>query len=907
MTPEQWEQTKRLFLAALEREPALRSDFLAEACAGDAALRREVESLLVAHEGVDDFIEAPAADVAAALLSESQTGLVAGQMVGPFRVEKVVARGGMGEVYLAEDTRLGRRVALKFLPPQFTSDADRVRRFEREARAASALNHPHIVTVYEIGHADSLHYIAAEFVEGETLRGHLTNARMTLGEVLDVATQIASALQAAHKAGVVHRDIKPENVIVRPDGYVKVLDFGIAKLTGRGSASEEMNSEAPTRALTSTSPGVVMGTAHYMSPEQARGEGVDARTDVWSLGVVLYEMVSGRAPFVGETPSHILVSIMEGEPPPLSLDEEVPPGLERIISKALRKEREERYRTAGEMADDLKNLRETLPVESRLKRLRRSDEGGGAPAAEGGGHTSLKAARASATDTSGSARAHLTTSAQFVIDGIRRHRGGAVFASTTALVLLAALLYFFNFANRGGAAIESVAVLPLVNAGGDPEAEYLSDGVSESLINSLAQLPGLKVIARSSSFKYKGKEVDSREVARALGVAAILTGRVTRRGDDLSISVELVDARDNTHIWGEQYNRKESDLPQVQAELSRKIAEALRPRLTAGEQQQLAKGETVNLQAYELLLKARFTWSKGGTENRKTALSYYQQATEVDPTYALAYAEMVFSYIGLITNNELKPKEFMPKAEAAARKALELDEGLAEAHLAVANVKRADWDWTATERELKRALELNPNLVRAHIAYAAYLRIHGRREECVAEWNRIRELDPLSPAAKQAVLAGPVIFRQNEQALAIAKEMLEQDKSNPDAHTDVGRLYERLGRYQEAIAAYQEAIRLGDDSPDTQTLLGAAYARGGEREKARAILKRLETGQEYISPANLAILHVALGERDQAFAQLEAAYAAHAQDLIWLRGEWEFDELHSDPRFDDLVRRIGLE
>jgi tetratricopeptide (TPR) repeat protein len=385
-----------------------------------------------------------------------------------------------------------------------------------------------------------------------------------------------------------------------------------------------------------------------------------------------------------------------------------------------------------------------------------------------------------------------------------------------------------------------------------------------------------------------------------------VTGRIAQIGDNLQINVELVDARDRRQIWGKQYNRKSSDLLAVQSEISREIAQELRLRLTKAEEQQLTQARAVNPQAYDLFLKGRASWNKGGTENRKKAIEYYQQAIAVDPGYALAYAELSGSYSSLITFNELQQNEFAPKAEAAALKAVELDENLAEAHLAVANIKINAWDWPVAEREIKRALELNPNLVRAHRLYAIYHRIHGRREEALAELDRARELDPLSISASQARLDALAMFRQNAEALDLAKKILELDKSNPRAQEAVGLFYSRVGQYREAIAAYQEEIKLGDNSPDVQIVLGAAYAKSGERDKARAILERYESGKEYISPVDLAVLHVALGERDQAFAALEKAYAAHDQQLIWLRGEWEFDVLHSDPRFQDLVRRVGL-
>jgi serine/threonine protein kinase/Flp pilus assembly protein TadD len=913
MTPERWQQIDQLFHSAVERDSGERAAFLSEACAGDDSLRKEVQSLIESHELSDSFIETPAADLAAELLGSGEARLTAGQSVGPYRIVSLLGEGGMGEVYLADDTRLNRKIALKLLPPHFTINPDRVRRFDREARAASALNHPNIVTIYEIGQSDSAHFIATEFVDGKTLRQLINEKPFTLSEALNVTIQVAGALTGAHAAGIVHRDIKPENIMLRADGYVKILDFGLAKLT----EAQITDSELETPTLLQSNPGLLMGTVQYMSPEQARGKKVDARSDIWSLGVVLFELLAGRVPFSGETPSHVMVSLMEDELPPLTSYADVPAELERIVSKALRKNQKQRYQTVSRLALDLKSLKRELQLEAHLKGSLEAVPSSKERTTKSDGQA-VSAARASAKRTVDIGVAHPTSSAEYLVSEIRRHKRVvlpvlAALAAFGALTAMAAYFAYSRYWAEGGRAnvssavsIRSVAVLPFENQTNDANSEYLSDGISESLINSLSQLPGIKVSSRNSSFKYKGKNADPQEVAKALGVETIMTGRVEQRGDNLLISVELVDARDRTQVWGEQYNRKAADLLAIQSEISSEIARKLRLHLTAGEQQQLAKHETVNLQAYELLLKGRFSWRKGGTANRKAAVEYYRQATAVDPSYALAYAEISGSYDSLITNNELDPKEFAPRAEAAARKALDLDENLAEAHLAMASVKVSAWDWAAAEHEIKRTLEVNPNLVRAHSKYGVYLMTHGRREEAVVELDRVRELDPLAPSAKWAVINRLSMLRQNEPALDAAKKLLELDQGSPDAQIRVGTLYLRLGRYREAIAAYQEAIKLGEDNPDSQILLGAAYARSGERDKTRAILKRLETGKEYVSPVGFAVLHFALGERDQGFAALEAAYAAHDQQLIWLRGEWEFDQLHSDPRFEDLVRRIGL-
>lgn len=487
----------------------------------------------------------------------------------------------------------------------------------------------------------------------------------------------------------------------------------------------------------------------------------------------------------------------------------------------------------------------------------------------------------------------------------RRSKSSTMLAASAAVIVLAAVAYVFYPARNRGAVIGSIAVLPFTNEGSDPEVEYLSDGISESLIDSLSQLSGWKVIAGSSSFKYKGKAVDPQEEARLLGVEAILTGRVLRRGDQLQITVELIDARNNTRLWSKRYNRRVTDLLSLQSEISREIAANLRRQLTAGEQRQFTKRETIDPVAYELLLKGRFYANKGGTDNHKRAVEYFKQAIDIDPAYALAYASLSSEYSQLINITVLDPREFIPKAEMAARKAVDLDENLAEAHLAMADVNLYAWEWAAAEREHKRAIELNPNLARAHRRYMFYLIIHQRNGEALAEGRRARELDPLSSVQTTPVYE-LLLTHQFDQAIEAAKKLLEADQNNPDLHTLVGFVYARIGQYPEAIAAYQKGIRLGDDSTDAQSYLAEAYAKAGETEEARAILKQLEEGKEYISPTQLAFIHAALGEKDKAFALLERAYSGHDQQLIWLGIEGGYTSLHSDPRFQDLMHRIGL-
>ena len=826
-----------------------------------------------------------------------------GTRLGHYEVRSLLGAGGMGEVYLADDLTLHRKVAVKLLGADLISNEDRLQRFEREAYAASSLNHPNILTIYEIGTENEFHFIITEFIEGESLSQRLKREPIELLEGLEVGIQIASALSAAHEAGIIHRDIKPDNIMLRHDHVVKVLDFGLAKLSEQASAA--LDPELRTRVLQATAPGIVMGTSRYMSPEQARGEAVDARTDIWSLGVVIYQMATGRLPFSGKTNSDVLAAVIQTDPPALTTyAPDVPEDLDRIVTRTLRKDPEQRYQSVKDLELDLKNLRQHLKFETELKRS------GDAKRSSPAGRQATRRVMGSARTSAGRAGNQIQTkpTARSILWKIERHKRAALFilATIVALTITGAYFTYTRYAARGKAGITSLAVLPFANIGNDPETEYLSDGISESLINQLSQLPGIKVIANTSSSRYKGQNADPQDVARALDVAAVLTGKVLQRGDALSISVELVDARDRTHLWGEQYDRKATDVLAVLAEISREIVEKLRLRLTAGQQKQVATREQVNPEAYEFLLKGRFYHSKGGAENRKKALDYFNQAIAVDPAYALPYAELSNTYRALVSNSILDPKEYLPKAEAAAHRALDLDESLADAHYAQANLKAYRWEWEDAEREYQRAIELSPNLAEAHRYYARFLSFMGRHQQALDQIKRAKELDPLSPAVY--VTLGHILYnaRQYDQAIEVLNKTLELDQSYSGAYWFLGYCYSAKGRYAEAINAYEKAIKMGQDAPATQIRLGSAYAQMGNRARAQAILKQLQTSKAYVSPFELAILYAALGDTDQAFASLEKAYEAHDVLFQTLGVSAEWDPLRSDPRFQDLLRRVGL-
>jgi serine/threonine protein kinase/Tfp pilus assembly protein PilF len=847
-----------------------------------------------------------------ALPKEQNTTLPPDSQFGRYEIRSLLGIGGMGEVYLAYDSKLRRQVALKLLPAELTQNKGRLARFEREAYAASSLNHPNIMTIHEIGDEGGHHFIASEYIEGESLRQHTKHGHLELRETLGLTSQIADALSVAHEAGIVHRDIKPENVMVRRDGYVKVLDFGLAKLAHEtATAVKEVNSDAPTRvAPVNTEPGMVMGTANYMSPEQARGLEVDSRSDIWSVGVVLYEMVAGKLPFEGGTTTDVLSMILHREPPSLLLyQSSLPTELERIVEKALAKERDGRYQNAKDLSVDLKRLKQRLELDAELERSITPEEEArrtSSRAAPGLSGTMLNGPNVTATPTNDASAAHTISSAEYVVGEIKRHKRAAAVVLATLVLAITAAVFYYTYSSRRSPAITSVAVLPFANLSGDPNMEYLSDGVSESLINSLSELPSLKVISRGSVFKYKGKEVDPQEVARALGVQAIVTGRVLQRGDQLQVSVELVNASDKTQMWGEQFNRKATDALAVQMEISRQIADKLRLRLTSAEQQQLVKDTRVNPEAYELLLKGRFYVAKSTPEGYRKAVEYYTQAIAIDEKYALAYALLSDAYRGMGAASYLDPKEATPKAEAAARKALELDEGLAEAHAAQASLRVDSWDWVGAEQEFKRAIDLNPNLAKAHNGYASFLGKVARHDQAIGESKRARELDPLNTRLNANVGYALYWARQYRQAIEQLKKALEMDKNLGYTHVILGYTYEAAGQYNEAIAELQEAIRLKGDNTSDKCYLGYALAKAGRHAEAEAILKQLETTKEYVSPGELAVLYSGLGDKEQALAALERAYTAHDLQMQFLGIDPFLDPLRSEPRFKDLVRKVGL-
>ena len=838
---------------------------------------------------------------------EQNTTLSPNSQFGRYEIRSLLGAGGMGEVYLAYDSKLRRKVAIKLLPPELTQNKARLGRFEREAYAASSLNHPNIMTIHEIGEEGDTHFIASEYIEGESLRQRMRSA-LDLRETLGLMSQVADALSIAHEAGIVHRDIKPENVMVRRDGYAKVLDFGLAKLAHEtATSSTDVGTEAPTRAAPiNTEPGMVMGTASYMSPEQARGLDVDARSDIWSVGVVLYELVAGKLPFEGSTTTDVLAMILHREPPSLLLyQSSLPAELERIVEKALAKDRDARYQTAKDLSVDLKRLKQRLEVEAELERSITPEEEARRTAIGAGAAVTAMSSKAMATPTNEATVAHTVSSAEYVVGEIKRHKIAAVAVVAVIVASVAAVVYYSYFVRRP-AGVTSVAVLPFTNLSGDPNMDYLADGLSESLINNLSQLPSLKVISRGSSLKYKGKEVDPQEVAKALGVEAIVTGRVMQRGDQLQVSAELVNASDKTQMWGEQFNRKTTDALMVQMEIAQQIAAKLRSRLTTAEQQQLVKDAKVNPEAYELMLKGRFYLTKNRIETQWKGIECLNQAIALDGKYASPYAELARAYRWLGANSVVDPKEVRPKAEAAVRKALELDEGLADAHYVLADLYMDEWNWAGAERENKRAIELNPNLSNAHSKYSIFLSMLSRHDQAIQEARKARELDPLSVVTNLNLGFALFFSRQYNQAVEQLKNALEMDPNNVISHEMLGLTYSAMGKYNEAIAEYKECLRLAGKLPGAECYLVYALAKAGQRDEAEKVLKHLETTKDYVSPAELAIAYAGLGQKEQALSSLERAYTAHDLQMQFIGVDPHYDSLRTEQRFKELIQKVGL-
>ena len=865
MTPERWQETERLFHAVLNVKPEERAAFLDAACANDARLRDEVEALLRSDGDEANSVEMIPSIVAAAWVKQSGEGRLVGRVMGRYRILAPLGSGGMGEVYLAEDTTLNRKVALKLLPAHFTQDRDRLRRFDQEARAASALNHPNIITIYEIGQWDDTQFIATEFIEGKTLRDRMQLGRMPLPEILEIGTQVAGALAAAHAAGIVHRDIKPANIMVRTDGYVKVLDFGLAKLTATVSAQADR-----------TDLGRVMGTINYMSPEQALGQPLDDRTDLFSLGVVLYEIATGARPFEGESDAAIYDAILN-KAPPTRANPILPPELDRIIRHALEKDRELRYQTANDLRADLKRLEHNSASKPAL--------------------TSADPARLVPTPNAANRSRSLRT---------------AIIA--IAIVLLASGGFWWSrVTNRSadsenglGTSEKSIAVLPFENLSEDKANAYFASGMQDEILTKLAQVGKLRVISRTSTEKYQKSPQDLRTISRELGVTAILEGSVQRAGDDLLINVQLIDPATDNHLWAESYKRRFENIFDMEAEVAQKVADALKVKVPASRQHRLLVAPTTNSHAHDLFLRAHALGAHSDQQSLERKIELLQQAVTEDPHYAVAWGDLAGAYL-TIADAYRAPLDVLGPMRHAAQMAVESDDKAAVGHIWLGAVAMLyDRNFPLAKRELERAVELDQNSSDAHRWFGWYLaRVERNFDAGRTELQRARSLDPFYTWPLWFESAIDLAKGDYPTALQLAERVMEIDSRFFYDVDPIAHVYAAMDRWPDAVKRY-ESLPAGTLAlPNFE--LAVCYARMGQNERARQMLADLEevAKQRYIDQTHIAAIYSALGDKDKAFSALDRACDDRSARVSTPRFFFWLAPLFEDPRFAALENKVA--
>ena len=883
MKDERWQQVEDLYDATLKRVPKERSAFLSRECAGDEQLRHEVESLLAYEQRAERFIELPALDVAARMMADELSGIKEGDKFNQYQIITRLGAGGMGEVYLAEDSRLKRKVALKFLPVVLTKDKSHLHRFEVEARAVAALSHPNVCTIHEVIETeDGRHCIVMEYIEGMTLRERLMKGRMQVNEALEIAVQIASALSSAHARGIVHRDIKLENVMLHRDGYVKVLDFGLAKLAETRVAPA--NGEDETRATDlKTLPGVLMGTVAYMSPEQARGLQVDARTDLWSLGVVLYEMVAARKPFAGITPTDVIISIAEREPDPLEKSAPDALCLQPIVTKALAKDRNERYQTATEILDDLKSLKHELDHGTDFQRDKAAD---------------------SPRDRARS-KSLLTRGRAIALTGI----------ATVVVLALAAMLISRSSRTSpppSTAGIKSLAVLPMVNLSGDSAQDYFAEGMTETLIAGLSSVTALRVSSRTSVMQFKGSRKSLKEIAHELNVDAIIEGSVQRFNDKMHVSVRLIDAATEENVWSNEYDRDLRDVLTLQSEMAKAVTEAIRIKLTPQEQLRLGQARRINPVAYDSFLRGRFYLGRQTKAESDLAIESLNRAVESDPEFAAGWAELAQAYVWKLFLFSPDEKDLQERAFSAVQRALDLDPDLPEAYLA-----RGRLLWTPANhfphdkaiQEYRRALALNPSLDEARNQLAVVLGHVGLLDEALQELDKALAANPSNNLARFRV--GEILLFQGKYEEAVAALHSVPPEVNPSlvGHQLVFALF-NLGRKDEATATLEEFLK---DYPEVNRGLfmsleamlaaSAGQQRLAEEKIKLAVEQSKGFGHFHHTEYHIACAYAIMNKPDEAIKWLEATADDGFPCYVLFERDHNLDNLRQDERFKAFMKK----
>jgi TolB-like protein/Tfp pilus assembly protein PilF/predicted Ser/Thr protein kinase len=840
-------QIEEIVIVALELAGDQRSDFLDSACGDDDALLREVESLLSQENRANKFLDTPAIEVAARALAAGDSAVLAGRTVGPYRIDALLGAGGMGEVYRAWDTRLRRDVALKFLAREFSTDSAAVEQFAQEARAASALSHPNICVVYDVGEMEERPFIAMEYLEGGTLRASMNGAVVAQRKALEYTLQIAHGLAAAHQKGIVHRDLKPENLWVTAEERIKILDFGVAKLIEPAKAHEGESTSL------ASEHGRVVGTAGYMSPEQVRGLRLDQRTDIFSVGTILHEMLSGERTFRGPSSLDTLIAILNTQPADLA-----DPAMNRLVRRCLEKDPSRRFQSAVELAAGIETALTAPPVLARRRLLQAAG-------------------------------------------------GAASLAGLLALAVWMPAKWRNRLQGSGGPRFTRIAVLPLMNLSG-PDQDAFVDGMTDLLITDLGQIAVLRIIARPSVMRFKGAKQPLRDIAKQLGVEAVIVGSVETSGNRVRITAQLVDPATDQQIWARAYERELTDVFSLQSDVARAIAGEIQVRVTTEEAQRLSRYRKIVPAAFDAYLLGRFYWDQFQDESISKAIDYFHQAIQLDPDYAAAYSELATCWCSFLVSDARPWPETIAKAREAAIKALSLDDTIGEAHHAMGFVLYLEWDWKGAEAEVRNAIALNPGFSTSRVLICNVLRHQGRAAESISEAQKALEVDPLAIQTNQMLGNAYLSARQYDLAVAQFERGLDLHPNESSLQYQLGWAYFYSGSVDKGIESIRDSIAVDIGDPDLSPDLAYIYATTGKIGRAREILNRLlELAKKSpVSPGMIALVYVALDQRELALSWLEKAYKQHSSIMTWLKTDPRFDRIRADPKFQGLMRSVGL-